>query len=68
MFGRPIGGTRPFSTPSINPTPAYRRQNNLTYGAITNIDDQSQREAGTRANMAKFLAAEAAYGAADGAV
>lgn len=68
VFGRPIGKNQAIQHPLAQSYARVQAAKHLTYGAVTNIDEQSQREAGTRANMAKFLAAEAAYEAADAAV
>lgn len=68
VFDRPIGQNQAIQHPLAA---AYARlvgAKQVVYSAADAAEAASQKEAGARANAAKYLAAEAAYDAADAAV
>ncbi|USZ73575.1 acyl-CoA dehydrogenase family protein [Natronosalvus halobius] len=68
VFGRQIGKNQAIQHPFAEAYANVQAAKSLTYTAANAVANGSEREIGTRANMAKFLAAEAAFDAADAAV
>ena len=66
VFGRPIGENQAIQHPLAKAYARVQAAKTVTYEAAR--ADVSGREAGARANTAKYLAAEAAFEAADAAV
>jgi acyl-CoA dehydrogenase len=67
VFGRSIGRNQAIQHPLAAAFARVQAAKQLTYDAAGRTDDE-QKSVGARANMAKYLAAEAAYEAADAAV
>lgn len=67
VFGRAIGQNQAIQHPLAAAFSHVQAAKQLTYDAASRTDDD-QKHVGARANMAKYLAAEAAYEAADAAV
>lgn len=67
VFGRQIGQNQAIQHPLAAAFARVQAAKRLTYDAATRTDDD-RKDVGARANMAKYLAAEAAYEAADAAV
>lgn len=68
VFGRPIGKNQAIQHPLAEAYARVQSAKALTYGTAEAVDEESQKEIGARANMSKFLAADAAHEAADIAV
>jgi len=68
VFGRAIGKNQAIQHPFAEAYANVQAAKSLTYSAADAVADGSDREIGTRANMSKFLAADAAFDAADAAV
>ena len=68
VFGRPIGKNQAIQHPFAEAYARTQAAKSVTYNAADAIGDESGTEVGTRANMSKFLAADAAFEAADIAV
>ena len=69
VFGRPIGTNQAIQHPLAESYARVTAAKELTYGAASAVEDEDDPTAiGARANMAKFLAADAAFEAADAAV
>ena len=66
VFGRPIGKNQAIQHPLAEAYAQVQGAKAVTYEAAR--ADESGQEAGARANTAKYLAAEAAFAAADAAV
>lgn len=67
VFGRPIGQNQAIQHPFAKAFARVQAAKLFTFDAAGRTDD-AQSVVGTRANTAKYLAAEAAFGAADAAV
>jgi len=68
VFDRPIGKNQAIQHPLAEAYSRTQAAKSLTYSAAAAVEDGDSREIGTRANMSKFLAADAAFEAADVAV
>ena len=68
VFGGPIGANQAVQHPLAAAHAKVQAARQLTYDAAERADDAPADEVGARANMAKYLAAEAAFEAADAAV
>jgi len=68
VFDRPIGKNQAIQHPLAEAYARLQAAKSLTYGAAQAIDEQADAEIGARANVSKFLAADAAFEAADAAV
>lgn len=67
VFGRPIGQNQGIQHPFADAFAHVQAAKQLTYDAAKHTDED-RKTVGTRANVAKYLAAEAAFEAADAAV
>ena len=67
VFGRPIGQNQSIQHPLADAHARVQAAKQMTYDAA-GATDGSDRAAGARANMSKYLAAEACFTAADAAV
>lgn len=68
VFDRPIGKNQAIQHPLAKAYAEIQAAKQLTYNAASAVDGESGRAVGAQANMAKYLAAEAAFAAADAAV
>jgi acyl-CoA dehydrogenase len=68
VFDRPIGQNQAIQHPLAEAYAHLQAAKSLTYDAAVAVEEADGREVGARANMSKYLAAEAAYKAADAAV
>ncbi|WP_372910881.1 acyl-CoA dehydrogenase family protein [Salinigranum sp.] len=68
VFGRPIGQNQAIQHPLAKAYAQVQAAKQLTYGAAAVVDTERGTDVGARANMAKYLASEAAFAAADAAV
>jgi acyl-CoA dehydrogenase len=68
VFGRPIGQNQAIQHPLAKAYAEVQAAKQLTYSAAEVVDDGTGTDVGARANMAKYLASEAAFAAADAAV
>jgi len=70
VFDRPIGKNQSIQHPLAEAYMRLQGAKQVTYGAARAVDeeDTAQQDVGARANTAKYLAAEAAFEAADAAV
>lgn len=68
VFGSAIGANQAIQHPIAEAYARLRAAKQVTYSAAEVLDDVERTEAGARANTAKFLAADAAFEAADVAV
>ncbi|WP_255197413.1 acyl-CoA dehydrogenase family protein [Halorarius litoreus] len=68
VFGRPIGQNQAIQHPLAEAYARVQAAKAMTYQAATAVEGGDSREVGARANMSKFLAADAAFQAADAAV
>jgi acyl-CoA dehydrogenase len=68
VFDRPIGKNQAVQHPLAEAYARVHAAKSMVYDAAAVAEEASGREVGTRANMAKFLAADAAFEAADAAV
>ncbi|MFB6148216.1 MAG: acyl-CoA dehydrogenase family protein [Halobacteriales archaeon] len=68
VFDRPIGKNQAIQHPLAKAYANLLAAKQVTYDAASVLEDAPQQEAGARANTAKYLAAEAAFEAADAAV
>jgi acyl-CoA dehydrogenase len=68
VFDRPIGKNQSIQHPLAEAYARVQAVKALTYSAASAVEEGTDKEIGTRANMSKFLAAEAAFEAADAAV
>ncbi len=68
VFGRPIGANQAIQHPIAEAYAHVLAAKQLVYAAAEELDDTDQKDAGARANVAKYLAADAAFKAADAAV
>ena len=68
VFGQPIGANQAIQHPIADAFAQVLAAKQLVYSAAAHLDDADRKEAGAYANVAKYLAAEACYAAADAAV
>jgi acyl-CoA dehydrogenase len=68
VFGSPIGSNQAIQHPLAEAHARVQAAKQLTYNAARRADELHRETLGTQANMAKFLAADAAFDAADAAV
>ncbi|SDK56453.1 acyl-CoA dehydrogenase family protein [Natronorubrum texcoconense] len=68
VFDRPIGMNQAIQHPLAKAYAELQAAKQLTYSAASAVDGESGRGVGAQANMAKYLAAEAAFAGADAAV
>jgi acyl-CoA dehydrogenase len=68
VFDRPIGKNQAIQHPLTKAYAELQAAKQLTYSAADVVDEDSGKAVGARANMSKYLAAEAAFAAADAAV
>jgi acyl-CoA dehydrogenase len=68
VFGSPIGANQAIQHPLAEAHARVQAAKQLTYHAAANADEMPREQLGAHANMAKFLAADAAFDAADAAV
>lgn len=68
VFGRPIGTNQGLQHPLAAAFARVQAAKQFTFDAAIRTDDGDQTAAGAWANMAKYLAAEATFDAADAAV
>lgn len=68
MFGHEIGSNQAIQHPLVEAYARVQAAKGMIYNATSTIDDATQKDVGARANMSKFLAADAAFQAADAAV
>lgn len=68
VFDRPIGKNQAIQHPLAEAYIHLLGAKQVVYSAADTLDSASQKEAGARSNAAKYLAAEAAFIAADAAV
>lgn len=68
VFDRPIGKNQAIQHPFAATYADLQAAKSLTYGAADAVDAGNDEDIGARANVSKYLAAEAAYDAADAAV
>ncbi|WP_416841409.1 acyl-CoA dehydrogenase family protein [Haloferax sp. DFSO52] len=68
VFGRQIGQNQAIQHPLAKAYAEIQAAKMLTYNAAAIVDEDTGAAVGAQANMAKYLAAEAAFAAADAAV
>jgi acyl-CoA dehydrogenase len=68
VFGQPIGTNQGIQHPISDAYAHVLAAKQLVYAGADELDDANRKDAGARANVAKYLAAEAAFSAADAAV
>jgi acyl-CoA dehydrogenase len=68
VFGRQIGSNQAIQHPLAEAHARVQAAKGMVYNAASMVEDASQKDIGARANMSKFLAADAAFQAADAAV
>jgi acyl-CoA dehydrogenase len=68
VFGQPIGKNQAIQHPLAEAYAHVHAAKQMIYNAATVVDDEDATAVGARANMSKYLAAEAAFEAADAAV
>lgn len=68
IFDRPIGKNQAIQHPLAEAYMHLQAAKQLTYNVAADVDMLEQKQVGVMANTAKFLAAEAAFQAADAAV
>lgn len=68
VFDRPIGKNQAIQHPLADAYAQLLAAKQVVYSTAAVLDEVGQKQAGARANAAKYLAAEAAYTAADAAV
>lgn len=68
VFDRAIGSNQAIQHPLAEAYANVQAAKQMTYAAAEVVDDEDATDVGARANMAKYLAAEAAFDAADAAV
>ena len=68
VFGTPIGANQGIQHPLAEAYAQLLAAKQLVYTAAERLDEVDQKEAGAFANVSKYLAAEAAFAAADAAV
>jgi acyl-CoA dehydrogenase len=68
VFGQAVGANQAIQHPLAEAHARVQAAKGMVYRAAESADDLPRQELGARANMAKFLAADAAFDAADAAV
>jgi len=68
VFGAPIGSNQAIQHPLAEAHSRVQAAKGMVYRAASEAEDGNQKDVGARANMSKFLAADAAFEAADAAV
>jgi acyl-CoA dehydrogenase len=68
VFGRPIGKNQAIQHPLAEAFAHVQAAKQVTYAAARQVEQGDQRTTGTHANLAKYLAAESCFEAADVAV
>jgi acyl-CoA dehydrogenase len=68
VFDRPIGQNQSIQHPLAEAYANLQAAKTMVYTAAEEVEGESSSEIGARANMSKYLAAEAAFQAADAAV
>lgn len=68
VFGAPIGSNQAIQHPLAEAHSRVQAAKGMVYRAASEVKDGNQKDVGARANMSKFLAADAAFDAADAAV
>jgi acyl-CoA dehydrogenase len=68
VFGRPIGQNQAIQHPLAEAYARVQAAKSVVYGAARSVEGENPTAVGARANTAKFLAADAAFDAADAAV
>jgi len=68
VFGRPIGKNQALQHPFAESYAHLQAAKQMTYAAADSVSRGASKAVGARANMSKYLAAEAAFEAADAAV
>jgi len=68
VFGRPIGQNQALQHPFAESYAHLQAAKQMTYAAADSVSRGASKAVGARANMSKYLAAEAAFEAADAAV
>ena len=68
VFGRPIGKNQAIQHPLAEAYARVQAAKQMVYSAARDVDGDDAKAIGARANMSKFLAADAAFEAADAAV
>jgi acyl-CoA dehydrogenase len=68
VFGAPIGSNQAIQHPLAEAHSRVQAAKGMVYRAASEVEDGDQKDVGARANMSKFLAADAAFDAADAAV
>ena len=68
VFGQPVGANQAIQHPLAEAHARVQAAKGMVYRAAESAEDLPRQELGARANMAKFLAADAAFDAADAAV
>jgi acyl-CoA dehydrogenase len=68
VFDRPIGSNQAIQHPLAEAYARVQAAKEMTYSAAGAVEGEDPKGVGARANMAKFLAADAAFDAADAAV
>jgi acyl-CoA dehydrogenase len=68
VFGRKIGKNQAIQHPLAKAYARVQAAKEVVYNAATRLENSEQKDGGTQANLAKFLASEACFEAADIAV
>jgi len=68
VFGRRIGSNQAIQHPLAEAYARVQAAKQMVYSAASESESEDQKDVGARANMSKFLAADAAFDAADAAV
>lgn len=68
VFGSPIGSNQAIQHPLAEAHSRVQAAKGMVYRAASAVEDGNRKDVGARANMSKFLAADAAFDAADAAV
>lgn len=68
VFGSPIGSNQAIQHPLAEAHSCVQAAKGMVYRAASAVEDGNRKDVGARANMSKFLAADAAFDAADAAV
>ncbi len=68
VFGRPIGSNQAIQHPLAEAHARVQAAKHMVYSAASASEGAKQKDVGAMANMSKFLAADAAFQAADAAV
>ncbi|MFT4882389.1 MAG: acyl-CoA dehydrogenase, partial [Salinirussus sp.] len=68
VFGQSVGANQAIQHPLAEAHARVQAAKGMVYRAASSAEDLPRQELGARANMAKFLAADAAFDAADAAV